>query len=117
MKLSGKVIKGQGLATAMFGVPTANLEVNHSLALKPGVYAAKAFVQNEWRLAVAYMSPSTLNMLEVHIFDFKGDLLHGQLSVEVLDGISDHVVWEGEEQMKAKIFDDLRKAREYFGLN
>jgi riboflavin kinase / FMN adenylyltransferase len=117
MQLSGEVIRGRGQATAMFGLPTANLAVDVPQSLHAGVYAAYAMINSVQRPAAAYVSAATPASLEVHIFDFMGDLYGQTLTVEIQDLLSQHVPWESQVQMTAKILADVRLAKKHFGLD
>jgi riboflavin kinase/FMN adenylyltransferase len=114
VKLSGQVVRGQGFAMLAFGLPTANLELVEAVTLEPGVYAAYSYVGSDRYNSVVYIGPQGSEKFEVHLFDFSGDLYEQTLEVEILTMVSQHVPWESEEQMKAKVAADVQKARDYF---
>jgi riboflavin kinase/FMN adenylyltransferase len=114
MKFFGKVERGQGFATIAFGLPTANLVFDESIALEAGVYAGYGFVGKQRYNAVIYIGPQGSERFETHLFDFTGDLYDQILEVEILKLIGNHVPWESEEQMKTKVAADVQKARDYF---
>lgn len=116
MKLTGKVIRGQGFATLAFGLPTANLDFDGAVTIEPGAYVGYAFVGKQRYNAVMYAGPQGAEKFEVHLFDFSGELYDQMLTVEVLHLISPHVPWKSEEQMKAKVAADVQKARDYFAI-
>lgn len=112
MTISGTVIKGDGIAAARYGTPTANLAVE-SLphGLEPGVYLARATVDGASYHAAVYFNDPT-KKFEVHLLDVDMDLLDKMMDVELVEKVSEHVEWESEVQMRAKIADDLKKIRE-----
>jgi riboflavin kinase/FMN adenylyltransferase len=114
MKLTGTVMKGQGFATLIFGLPTANLDFDEVITLKAGVYIGYVQVRRERYQAVIYIGPQGSEKFEVHLFDFQGDLYGQELEVEVIRMVSEHVPWESEEQMKAKVAADVELARASF---
>jgi riboflavin kinase/FMN adenylyltransferase len=117
MLFQAKVIRGQGQAAQVYGVPTANLALPAESHLEAGTYAAKAIFNGDSYPAVAYISPLNVKQLEVHMFGWDGELYDQELQVEVLDKLSEPVAWQNQEQMLAKISDDLKKAQEFFGLS
>ena len=114
MKLSGKVIKGQGFATLAFGLPTANFEFSQAVNLEAGSYVGYVYVGSQRYNAVMYAGPQGTEKFEAHLFDFEGDLYEQVLKLEVLQLISPHVAWESEDQMKAKVWQDVALAKAYF---
>ncbi len=115
MKFSGTVVKGSGKANELFGLPTANVELGAPSELEPGVYAAWATVEGREYQAAAYVSPKFPKLIEVHLFQFSGDLYGKLLEIQVLEKTSPHVDWVGPDHMKAKVKDDLKKVQAYFG--
>lgn len=114
MRLSGKVVRGQGFASIAFNLPTANLEFVEAISLEPGAYAGYAFLANKRFDAVIYVGPVGSEKFEVHLFDFSGDLYEQTLEVECLKLVGPHVPWESEEQMKTKVATDVQAVRDFF---
>ncbi len=114
MRLSGTVIRGQGFATIAFGLPTANLEFDDVVNLEPGVYVGYAYVGQDRYAAVIYSGPQGSEKFEAHLFDYSGDLYGQNLEIETIKMISQHIPWESEEQMRAKVAADIQLARDYF---
>ena len=52
-------------------------------------------------------------VLEVHIFDFSGNLYGQKINVEFLKKIRDEKKFEGLEELKDQIFKDIAFAKEY----
>ena len=114
MKISGPIVRGNGLATRLFSLPTANLQLSQPHVLEPGVYAAKVSFGGREYQAAAYVSPLQPKMIEVHLFGFSGDLYGQELEVQVIEKTSPHVDGRSEEEMKLKVAADVKKVREYF---
>ncbi|KPM32320.1 Riboflavin biosynthesis protein RibF [Croceitalea dokdonensis DOKDO 023] len=93
--VSGTVRKGKGLGHQM-GFPTANLAVAEAYKLVPenGVYAVHAFLQGtkvHGMMNIGY-NPTvngTEKSIEVHFFDFEGDLYGQSIEVRFLKKIRD----------------------------
>lgn len=97
-----------------FGLPTANLEVAKVIDVLPGTYVGKTKVGTECFNSVIYIGPQSSERAEVHLFGFFGDLYGQILEVEILQLVSSHIPWESEEQMKAKVANDVQLAEDYF---
>lgn len=122
--LMGKVIRGQGIAATVLGVPTANLDVNPvSKRLPPhGVYACQVKIPGQdkpfWGILNSGMRPTFSGVsfsLEVFIMDFEGDLYEQELQIRLLHFIRPERRFEGPEQLKAQIQTDIHSARALLG--
>lgn len=116
MKVVGKVVKGQGFATIAFGLPTANLEIDEMVNLSPGTYVGETSFKDRKYPSVIYVGPVGSDRVETHLFGFAGDLYEEILEIEVKKLIGPHVAWESEEQMKAKVANDVQLAKNYFQI-
>ena len=116
MRFTGQVVKGQGFATLIFGLPTANLEFDEAITLGAGVYSGYTTVGQDRYPSVIYIGPQGSEKFEAHLFGFSGQLYGQTLDIEILKLVSQHVAWEDEDQMKTKVLKDVQLAREYFGL-
>lgn len=104
---------GDGIAGRDLGVPTANLDLN-KIDLEPAVYAAYCEYDGErYRATVCYGVGEPMKF-EVHLFDFDGDLLGEELSVEIVGKVSELVPWSSVERMRQKILHDLQMSNEIF---
>lgn len=113
----GTVIKGQQLGRTL-GFPTANLTV-HSEQLPPtGVYAVCVEGEDHSWQGVANLGyrPTVEDkfkrLLEVHLFDFSGDLYGQDLEVEFISYIRPEQKFDGLDALKAQIDKDSQTARE-----
>ncbi|OGL95885.1 hypothetical protein A2348_00550 [Candidatus Uhrbacteria bacterium RIFOXYB12_FULL_58_10] len=117
LTLTGRVERGEGIATGL-GCPTANLAVEQGVIIPAlGVYVGEAVFDGETYPSIVCVNDGRtgLNLkLEVHLLDVCKDLTDKQLSVRLLDKLRDLVPWEGADQMRAIIADDLSNAHEWF---
>ena len=99
------------------GYPTANLSLD-SCGLRHGIYAVRiAPVDGTLRDAVASFGrrPTFGNgapLLEVHVFDFSGDLYGRRVQVEFVGWIRGEERFESAEALVARMEEDARQARE-----
>lgn len=107
-----KVIHGAGQGTKL-GFPTANLKYKpHMLRPQYGVY--KVMTNHGLGIANFGVRPTTDGMtelLEVHLFDFKGDLYGKKLKVEFLDYIRAEKKFSSVDELKKQIEEDIKKVR------
>jgi riboflavin kinase/FMN adenylyltransferase len=108
MMVSGIVEKGRQEAGPVYGLPTANINVGGWF--RPGVYAAKVTTDNKTYNAIVCYGASK-DTLEAHLFDFKGDLYGQNITVEILDKVSDIDPMFSVEQMRNKIQQDVKKVK------
>ncbi|MBF7054283.1 bifunctional riboflavin kinase/FAD synthetase [Halomonas sp. KAO] len=118
-RLGGRVVADQKLGRTI-GVPTANLpQPMRSLALH-GVYAVLTELPDGrrlpgvanigWRPTVGSVRP----VLEVHLFDFDGDLYGARLVVMPCAKLRGEVKFEDFAALKHQIGLDQQRARDYF---
>ena len=101
----------------LLGYPTANLDCPAPMNIDRGVYAARVRYgagAYEAVLVVGAIPDMTPLSVEVHMFDFNGDLYGEELSVEVLERLSDVEQLSSDEELIEKIEQDVVKAREVF---
>ena len=113
----GKVEKGRQLGKKI-GFPTCNLDIKEYVLAKPGVYAvnAKRRNSNSWIKGIANLGyRPTFNqkklLLEVHLFNFSGNLYNKYLTVEFLKFIRKETKFKNTEQLKKQIKNDLLIAK------
>lgn len=116
--IAGRVNHGQRLGRQI-GAPTANIPLGRHKPPLRGVYVVRAERENGDCLegvANIGMRP-TVNgkqpLLEVHCFDFKGDLYGERLEVEFLSQLRDEVRFESLDALKEQIARDMEDAREW----
>lgn len=118
--ISGKVVHGAKRGRQL-GYPTANVHMRHERPALTGVYAVKLSVGKlDCMNAVANLGirPTIAGipklMLEVHVFDFNGDLYGKHVHVEFFHKVRDEMKFESLDALKAQIAQDVVVAKEYF---
>ena len=113
--ISGRVVYGRQLARTL-GYPTANISFAYTPALT-GVYAVYVRnVQSQPWPAIAHFGgrPTFGQMqtvLEVHLFDFQGDLYHHHLAVEFVAKVRDVCTFANTAALQTQIQRDSAEAR------
>lgn len=102
------------------GFPTANLALPQDLELAFGIYAVRAVMPAGRFDGVAnYGRRPTFDngraLLEVHLFDYSGDLYGQSLEVEFHAYIRPELKFDGIDALVAQIKADARQAREVLG--
>lgn len=118
--ISGKVVHGAKRGRQL-GYPTANVHMRHERPALTGVYAVKLSVGKlDCMNAVANLGirPTIAGipklMLEVHVFDFNGDLYGKHVHVEFFHKVRDEMKFAGLDALKAQIAQDVIVAQDYF---
>jgi riboflavin kinase / FMN adenylyltransferase len=113
----GAVVRGRGRGTTI-GVPTANIAPRTELVPPAGVYAVQMRVgdEPEWRPGVANLGfrPTFAEKefsIEVHLFDFDGDLYGERVLLSFIERIRDERRFDSAEQLVAQIGADVAAAR------
>jgi riboflavin kinase/FMN adenylyltransferase len=129
--LTGRVVKGDQRGREM-GFPTANLGFEHDLPLLPpfGVYAANvSIVDGESSHQLPNLLRGVMNcgvrptiasglklQIETHILDFSGDIYGKKIIFQPQKFIRTEMKFSGLEQLKMQIQNDVREARNFFGV-
>ena len=113
----GKVQKGRQLGKK-FGFPTANIDIKDYVIAKPGVYAVKVKIEknNKFIKGIAnlgYRPTFKQNkiLLEVHLFNFSGNLYNKYLTVDFMKFIRKEKKFKNVDQLKRQVKSDLLKAK------
>lgn len=136
-RMSGRIGYGRQLGRTI-GVPTANVILQRNKLPMTGVYAVKAIEITveachesqaldsagkivEWHgVANIGVKPTVAGTpepsLEVHVFDFEGNLYGKRLTIEFCQKIREEKKFNGLDELKAAIAKDMQVAREYFSL-
>jgi riboflavin kinase/FMN adenylyltransferase len=117
--IEGVVQRGRQLGKKI-GFPTCNIDIKDYVLAKPGVYAVKVLRKNKPKnlrgIANLGYRP-TFNqrkiLLEVHLFNFTGNLYNKYLSVEFLKFIRKEKKFKNIKQLRAQINIDLKIAKEH----
>jgi riboflavin kinase/FMN adenylyltransferase len=113
--IMGRVVYGRQLGRQL-GVPTANIRLQRYRAALEGVYAVRVHGLERPYDGVANIGirPTVEGkepLLEVHLFDFSGDLYGKLLSVEFVGKIRDEQAFPGLDALKTQILQDMESAR------
>ena len=100
------------------GYPTANLRLEHTLQPAFGVYAVRArplpgelVYQGVANFGLRPMFALASPLMEVHLFDFAGELYGEVLTVELIAYLRGEENFDGLEALKAQIARDCEEAR------
>jgi len=114
-RLWGRVRRGAQRGRAL-GFPTANVDLRVGLLPHDGVYAVRALTAGQWRAGVANVGrrptfgPSQ-RTVEVHLFDFDGDLYGQPLQVELIDRLRGERQFGSADELMRQIRLDAERAR------
>ena len=115
--IEGKVQKGKQLGKKI-GFPTANIDIKDYVLAHPGVYAVRVKMKNNSKIirGIANLGyRPTFNgkkiLLEVHLFNFSGNLYDKDLFVEFLKFIRKEKKFKNVDQLKKQIKTDLLVAK------
>ena len=115
--IEGKIQKGKQLGKKI-GFPTANIDIKEYVLASPGVYAVKVKIEKglNYLNGIANLGyRPTFNgkkiLLEVHLFNFSGNLYNKYLSVEFIKFIRKEKKFKNVDQLKKQIKIDLKIAR------
>ena len=106
--IHGKVQKGRQLGKKI-GFPTANIDIKDYVLAKPGVYAVKVKKNSKkYFKGIANLGyRPTFNqkkiLLEVHLFNFSGNLYNKYLTVEFLKFIRKEKKFKNVNQLRKQI--------------
>jgi riboflavin kinase/FMN adenylyltransferase len=113
----GKVEKGRQVGKKI-GFPTCNIDIKDYVLAKPGVYAVRVYKKNSKSLikGIANLGyrPTFKQkrlLLEVHLFNFSGNLYNKYLSVEFLRFIRKEKKFNNIKQLRKQIKSDLLIAK------
>ena len=115
--IEGRVQKGKQLGKKI-GFPTANIDIKNYVLACPGVYAVRVNTSNKPKTIKGIANLGyrpTFNgkkiLLEVHLFNFSGNLYNKYLTVEFLKFIRKEKKFKNMEQLRKQIKIDLLTAK------
>jgi riboflavin kinase/FMN adenylyltransferase len=122
--IDGKVQRGNQLGRTL-GYPTANIHLRDRVSPVQGIFAVRVGLgesECSWPGVASLGVRPTVNqvsepLLEVHLFDFEGDLYGQRMAVEFVGKLRDEQKFDGLEPLKAQMALDARRARELLGMN
>ncbi len=117
MIITGKVVKGDGRGRGL-GWPTANMSVPPGFAAADGVYAAWVEVDGVRRGAMANLGVKPTfgggdgaRLLELHIFDYEGDLYGREIRAELVERIRSEQKFKNPSALRTQIAKDEKIAK------
>ena len=115
--INGTVKKGRQIGKKI-GFPTCNIDINDYILAKPGVYAVRVLRVNssKYLKGIANLGyRPTFNqkkiLLEVHLFNFSGNLYNKYLSVEFVEFIREEKKFINIKQLGKQIKKDIQIAK------
>jgi len=111
----GTVVRGHKRGTGM-GIPTANIQ-SEKVIPGCGVYAVFAKVEEEMHQGVINLgfNPTFGNgslSVEVHLFDFKGDIYDRNIEIFFIERLRSEMKFENTEKLVEQIRKDIARARD-----
>ena len=119
-RIGGRVIAGEKLGRQL-GFPTANIRLHRQVSPVAGIFAVRVSGAGPDRLpgvASVGTRPTVGGvewLLEVHLFDFEGDLYRRRLAVDLIAKLRDEVHYPDLATMTAQMHQDATQARELLG--
>ncbi|MDA8783720.1 bifunctional riboflavin kinase/FAD synthetase [Candidatus Pelagibacter bacterium] len=115
--IEGVVQKGRQVGKKI-GFPTCNIDIKDYILAKPGVYAVRVSRKNNFKTLKGIANLGyrpTFNqkkiLLEVHLFNFSGNLYDKHLSVEFLKFIRKEKKFKNINKLRSQIKLDLKIAK------
>ncbi len=117
-QLHGEVVRGQERGR-LLGFPTANLAGIETLLPSNGVYAGAVTADGDCRPAAINIGPNPTfgeqaQKVEVHVLGFEGDLYGRELDVDVLERLRDTVRFDGVDELKKQLAEDIKQVEAAF---
>ncbi|MGH1440968.1 MAG: bifunctional riboflavin kinase/FAD synthetase [Cellvibrionaceae bacterium] len=126
--ISGRVVKGNQLGREL-GTPTANVHLHRYRSPLSGVFAvvttlsSGALIEGVANVGVRPTliaeghAPIPKPILEVHLFDWQGDLYDQQIKVEFKCKLRDEKKFNGLAELQQQIAIDVQQAHDFFHHN
>jgi riboflavin kinase/FMN adenylyltransferase len=113
--MRGRVARGEALGRRL-GFPTANIPVRRRRLAFSGVFAVRVHGLGRVRPGVANLGSRPMiggraPLLEVHLFDFEGDLYGRELEVEFVAKLREEQMFASMDAMVAQMHRDAQAAR------
>jgi riboflavin kinase/FMN adenylyltransferase len=120
-RMAGRVMRGQQLGRKL-GYPTANLALHRKVVPLWGIFAVRVSGAGlvDHPAVVSLGTRPTINgtdpLLEVHVFDFDGDLYGRYLDVDFMQRLRDERRFESLDALVAQMHVDSAQARAALGI-
>lgn len=113
--LKGKVVKGDQIGRTL-GFPTANIAIDESYKLLPadGVYFIKTHIDDHvyfgmMNIGIRPTIQGTRQRIEVHLFQYEGNLYGQTLGMELLRHIRNEKKFPDRQALKTQLLEDEKK--------
>ncbi|HEY4339142.1 MAG TPA: bifunctional riboflavin kinase/FAD synthetase [Steroidobacteraceae bacterium] len=121
--MTGRVVRGEQLGRKL-GFPTANVRFPHRRLPLGGIFAVRVRVRGGSQVPLAAVASigtrptvgGTEPLLEVHVFDFVGDLYGREILVECVQFLRAELKFESLDAMVAQIHEDAEQARQLLNI-
>ncbi|MFZ1318255.1 MAG: bifunctional riboflavin kinase/FAD synthetase [Candidatus Nitrotoga sp.] len=121
--ISGRVVHGDGLGKQL-GFPTANIQLKHNRPPLTGIFVVRVKgdglppMQGVASLGVRpTVKQNGKPILEVHLFDFSGEIYNKHLRVDFLHKLRDEVKYLNLQSLTQQIELDVSNAKQWFIQN
>ncbi|RFC37784.1 MAG: FMN adenylyltransferase /riboflavin kinase [Candidatus Nitrotoga sp. SPKER] len=121
--ISGRVVHGDGLGKKL-GFPTANIQLKHNRPPLTGIFVVRmqgdnlSLMQGVASLGVRpTVKKNGKPVLEVHLFDFSGNIYNKHLRVDFLHKLRDEVKYLNLQSLTQQIELDVSNAKQWFIQN
>lgn len=119
----GGIITHGNTIGSMMGLKTANIRLeDNDFVIKDGVYKCYAIIDDVKYKAICNIGTNPTigsnnnRTLEVHIFNFDGDLYDKFMLVQFIDYIRDEIKFASVEELKAQILKDIEEVKDLWKL-
>jgi riboflavin kinase/FMN adenylyltransferase len=122
--INGTVVSGQKVGRTI-GFPTANVAINdvRNLLPKQGVYAVRVKLEGDeqiynGRLYIGerptFVTRTIAKSIEVHLFDFEGDIYHKHIHIDFLEYVRDEARFDTPDSLARQLQIDRDKLQAWF---
>lgn len=113
--IEGQVKEGQRRGTKI-GFPTLNLDTDWDILPKVGVYATRAYIDEERKESITNVGyrptfGSDELLVETHVFDFDRDIYGKRVRVEFVDRVRDEKKFDGADALVEQIKKDVGRVK------
>lgn len=111
-RLTGVVIHGKGQGGKTLGIPTANLSIDAAPAVPHGVYAARAFVDDQTYPALVNVGihptlPDGPPSVEAHLKGFRGNLYGKRIALWLMRYLRPEKRFASVQELRAQLLGDI----------
>jgi FAD synthase len=88
------------------GFPTANVRLENNISILPGVYGCNVEIVDKTYTAMCYLDPCNPGILEVHLFNFKGEIYNQSLGIYLTKFIRAPMAFEDINALELQLKED-----------